>query len=197
MDSGAVDCDPVRMADPASLRRLAAGFEWLGDPRYARRCRNRADFQERYRTRREPVTPKAERPRCGATTRKGTPCRAPVVWNATTNTPQNGRCRLHGGLSTGARTEEGREACIRSNRRRGILRRLAACLPDSGEEERRRLAEAVLLRAEGYSLRETGARLGFSHETVRRWLTAPGMAEVTEQTRERVWMWELRRHGLR
>jgi len=170
MDSGAVDCDPAGMHDPASLRSFAASLDWFGDHRSARRQRNRADHLERYRTRRDPLTPKAERPRCGARTRKGTPCRAPVVWNDSTNTPQNGRCRLHGGLSTGPRTEEGREACVRSNRRRGILRRLSAVLPDSTEEQRRRLTEAVLLRAEGYTLRETGARLGVSHETVRRWL---------------------------
>jgi uncharacterized protein YjcR len=33
-------------------------------------------------------------PRCGAKTRAGTPCRKPAM--------ANGRCRLHGGLSTGA-----------------------------------------------------------------------------------------------
>lgn len=33
-------------------------------------------------------------PRCGATTRKGTPCKAPAM--------KNGRCRMHGGASTGA-----------------------------------------------------------------------------------------------
>jgi hypothetical protein len=38
--------------------------------------------------------------RCGAKTRKGTPCRC--TW-----TYANGRCRFHGGLSTGPKTEEG------------------------------------------------------------------------------------------
>ncbi len=33
-------------------------------------------------------------PRCGATTRKGTPCKSPAM--------KNGRCRMHGGMSTGA-----------------------------------------------------------------------------------------------
>ena len=33
-------------------------------------------------------------PRCGAKTRRGTPCRAPAM--------PNGRCRMHGGLSPGA-----------------------------------------------------------------------------------------------
>jgi uncharacterized protein YjcR len=33
-------------------------------------------------------------PRCGAKTRKGTPCKSPAM--------KNGRCRMHGGMSTGA-----------------------------------------------------------------------------------------------
>jgi hypothetical protein len=38
-------------------------------------------------------------PRCGAKTRGGTPCQGPAM--------KNGRCRLHGGLSTGPKTPEG------------------------------------------------------------------------------------------
>ena len=38
-------------------------------------------------------------PRCGAKTRAGTPCRAAAM--------PNGRCRMHGGKSTGPRTPEG------------------------------------------------------------------------------------------
>ena len=40
-------------------------------------------------------------PRCGAKTRHGTACQCPAM--------RNGRCRLHGGLSTGPKTEEGKE----------------------------------------------------------------------------------------
>jgi hypothetical protein len=39
--------------------------------------------------------------RCGARTRKGTPCQARGV-------PRNGRCCWHGGFSTGPRTAEGK-----------------------------------------------------------------------------------------
>lgn len=39
-------------------------------------------------------------PQCGARTRSGHPCRHP-------GTKANGRCRRHGGRSTGARTPEG------------------------------------------------------------------------------------------
>jgi hypothetical protein len=37
--------------------------------------------------------------RCGAKTRGGTVCQCPAM--------PNGRCRLHGGLSTGPKTAEG------------------------------------------------------------------------------------------
>lgn len=40
-------------------------------------------------------------PRCGARNRRGTYCQCPAMGN--------GRCRLHGGLSTGPRTVEGVE----------------------------------------------------------------------------------------
>ena len=39
--------------------------------------------------------------RCGAKTRRGTACGCPAM--------SNGRCRLHGGASTGARTAAGLE----------------------------------------------------------------------------------------
>ena len=39
--------------------------------------------------------------RCGAKNRRGTPCQCPAM--------ANGRCRLHGGLSTGPKTPEGKE----------------------------------------------------------------------------------------
>jgi hypothetical protein len=42
-------------------------------------------------------------PRCGARTRSGCPCRQPAM--------ANGRCRFHGGKSTGARTPEGLRRC--------------------------------------------------------------------------------------
>ena len=61
---------------------------------------------------------KRERPRCGAKCRDGTPCRAPAVWDKGRDRPVNGRCRMHGGLSTGPRTEEGRWRIAESNRTR-------------------------------------------------------------------------------
>lgn len=52
--------------------------------------------------------PTDERPRCGAKCRDGRACRAAAVWRAGDPAPLNGRCRMHGGLSTGPRTAEGR-----------------------------------------------------------------------------------------
>ena len=46
--------------------------------------------------------------RCGAKTRRGTPCQRPA-------NKQNGRCRLHGGASTGPRTEQGRANIAATN----------------------------------------------------------------------------------
>lgn len=43
---------------------------------------------------------------CGAKTRAGTPCQRRDV------SKQNGRCKLHGGASTGPRTEAGKAAVI-------------------------------------------------------------------------------------
>jgi hypothetical protein len=73
---------------------------------------------------------KRERPRCGARCRDGSPCEAPPVWDR----PLDGRCRMHGGLSTGPRTEEGRRRIAESNRAR---RR------DTHHEEKRGKREAV------------------------------------------------------
>ena len=60
------------------------------------------------------VTPKSQRPRCGAKCRDGHPCRAPAVWDVLANAPRNGRCRMHGGGSTGPRTPEGRARALRN-----------------------------------------------------------------------------------
>ena len=50
--------------------------------------------------------------RCGAKTRRGTACQRP-------GNKRNGRCRLHGGASTGPRTEDGRARISAANLRHG------------------------------------------------------------------------------
>ncbi len=52
-------------------------------------------------------------PRCGARTKRGTTCLAPAM--------KNGRCRLHGGKSTGPRTQEGLERMRQSKLKHGKL----------------------------------------------------------------------------
>lgn len=48
---------------------------------------------------------------CGAMTRRGTSCRLKATY-------ASGRCKLHGGLSTGPRTEAGKERIREGQRRR-------------------------------------------------------------------------------
>ena len=50
----------------------------------------------------DPLPSGAEQMVCGAKTRNGTPCMRRDLY-------PSGRCRLHGGLSTGPRTEEGKK----------------------------------------------------------------------------------------
>lgn len=55
-------------------------------------------------------------PRCGAKTRAGTPCKRAALRNAK---GIHTRCPLHGGLSTGAKTTEGRERIGKANLKHG------------------------------------------------------------------------------
>lgn len=62
---------------------------------------------------------------CGATTRSGEPCR-----NRPAGFPGR-RCHLHGGLSTGPRTSEGRERIAAAQRRRWAAWREARVLHET------------------------------------------------------------------
>ncbi len=55
--------------------------------------------------------------RCGAKTRRGTPCRN-IPYITKTSVP---RCRLHGGYSTGPRTPEGRARIAAAQRKRWAM----------------------------------------------------------------------------
>lgn len=70
----------------------------------------------------EAAVPKKDRPRCGARCRSkgGAPCVAPVCVRPDGTLAK--RCRMHGGLSTGAKTPEGRER-LREAGRRGARER--------------------------------------------------------------------------
>src|SRR5690348_13542138 len=56
-------------------------------------------------------------PRCGAQTRRGTPCQRAKERNPVTGLLK--RCRLHGGLSSGPKTAEGRARIAAANWRHG------------------------------------------------------------------------------
>ena len=60
--------------------------------------------------------PRKLRPACGAKTRSGGKCALRVE-------PGKKKCRLHGGLSTGPKTKEGRERIAAANRERWARRR--------------------------------------------------------------------------
>jgi hypothetical protein len=87
----------------------------------------------------EPHIPKPNRigsanaaPRCGARRRDGGSCRQPAM--------KNGRCRLHGGKSTGPITCEGLERSRKANWRHGHYSAKAK------QERMRARAETSLLR---------------------------------------------------
>jgi len=57
--------------------------------------------------------------------RDGRRCQAKVAWNEDYDCPRNDKCRVHGGLSTGPRTPEGRWRIGAANRQRAQARRQA------------------------------------------------------------------------
>jgi len=70
-------------------------------------------------------------PRCGAHTRSGECCRQPAM--------KNGRCRMHGGLSTGPRTAEGRARCAAARRSHGFYAAEMVALRRAGAAYCRRM----------------------------------------------------------
>jgi hypothetical protein len=88
-------------AAPATLAVLASDASAIlagAFARHRRAARTAAGRAERERIAAEhALTPKRDRPKCGARTRAGGECDAPAVWDRLANRPRNGRCRLHGG----------------------------------------------------------------------------------------------------
>ena len=70
-------------------------------------------------------------PRCGAKTRAGKPCKAAAM--------PNGRCRMHGGPSTGPRTPEGIERIRQSRTKHGRYSKAAI----EKRREARRLIRSI------------------------------------------------------
>jgi hypothetical protein len=73
--------------------------------------------------------------RCGAQTRHGTDCQCPAM--------PNGRCRLHGGLSTGPKTAAGIERIRRAVTKHGYHSKTAREERRQGRAELRALREAI------------------------------------------------------
>lgn len=96
---------------------LSEASKWAVVRAMARLCGSRKPLDRVYRS---------ERPQCGARTRKGTPCKAPAVLDFAYGCYiRNGRCRMHGGLSTGPRTEAGRQRIAETSRQRMLARHAA------------------------------------------------------------------------
>ena len=87
---------------------------------------------------------------CGAKNRQGIPCQCKRLFRA-------GRCRFHGGLSTGPKTEEGRHAI-------GVATRIRMA---SGQQEKALAGFYAWLDAGG---RETLSRLAKARERRKRTL---------------------------
>jgi len=68
--------------------------------------------------------PKSARPLCGARTRSGAPCKARA--HLREDGSLSARCKLHGGASTGPKSQKGRAAIAASNRARAQARCEAA-----------------------------------------------------------------------
>ena len=114
------DSAPAANAEPA-LRCDAAVDPRGNDPMQSRRGRLKNGA---------PGGDPSLAPRCGARTRAGHPCRAPAM--------KNGRCRMHGGASTGPRTKAGLERMRQARTKHGyyggegqaFLRSISALLAD-------------------------------------------------------------------
>lgn len=73
--------------------------------------------------------------RCGARTRQGSACRQPAM--------ANGRCRLHGGKSTGPRTAEGLERCQRTRWKHGLRSNELNALKRAGRQTLRSVSDLI------------------------------------------------------
>ena len=84
-----------------------------------------------------PLAAARQAPRCGAYARRtGLPCRQAAM--------PNGRCRMHGGASTGPKTPEGIARCTAAPMKHG--RRNAAARALAAQRGQARSASAVLRR---------------------------------------------------
>ena len=79
------------------------------------RRKMREALRQAWRVDRE-ASPKLAKPVCGARNRRGQPCQSKKLL-------RGGKCKFHGGLSTGPKTPEGLARCAEAGRRTAALRR--------------------------------------------------------------------------
>jgi hypothetical protein len=80
--------------------------------------------------------------RCGAKTRRGTSCQCPGMRT-------NGRCRIHGGLSTGPKTAEGIERIRQSRTKHGVYSQAWQAQMAKNRETRRKITELIRILDRG------------------------------------------------
>jgi hypothetical protein len=93
-------------------------------------------------------------PRCGACTRAGGCCRQPAM--------RNGRCRLHGGLSTGPRTAEGRARCAAARRKHGAYAAATRALLAEARARLRRVRGLAVRPTAGHGVLPSNSPMGTS-----------------------------------
>lgn len=107
-------------SDPDKRRRLKAHYRQCADLRqaYDAACRRwRPETGLRYPSRPSlpPYPDDLRGLACGARTRRGTECKR-------TDLGVSGRCKFHGGMSTGQKTEEGKAAALANLAKRWPVR---------------------------------------------------------------------------
>lgn len=129
------------------------------------------------------LTPKRDRARCHARTRRGGTCQARAVWDRLANAPRNGRCRLHGGLTT--RDDEKHER--RQRRPRSAANVAAEASPQA-------LAAFDLYRSlpDPRSLRAVARAMAVRLPTVERWAFEGAWAERVRPTSTGAGQWTRR-----
>ena len=122
VDKNGVPVKPVSAAHKAAVAKEPATPELSEQIRASTPSRNdkarpRTDWAKEYqRLNHYPYPPEFYAFTCGARTRAGTPCKIRSLWS-------NGRCKFHGGLSTGPKTEQGRQQSVLNGRKGGRPRK--------------------------------------------------------------------------
>jgi hypothetical protein len=124
---------PVACADPPPLARQPASGDTAGALSAIRKLHAEPSLRRGQLRNGNPSGDYLKSPRCGARTRAGGCCRQPAM--------ANGRCRMHGGLSTGPRTPEGRTRCRTTRLVHGYRTRAHLALRSRAAHAARRLRD--------------------------------------------------------